>query len=201
MLSKLYSLSLDAPLDQSGQTLLLVEMILPRPAIARRSTLKPVQLNKGRRSMARAPFYESALLKEKVDGPFGLKVSVTRPLKNPELSRIVRELLALGLESATDLAASSLFDHSLLEDILEEAGSQVADRLSDEPLVIASGGLDLHSDTLREGLLEIPLKLTGALRSSAHVPLSDKREQRKSKAKTYPKGTAIGSVTLQVEPS
>ena len=83
MLLSLQTLTLDAPLNQSGECLILTELILPRNGIARKAALKDVRLIKGKRSFARAPFFEKALLKEKVDGPFGLKVSVTRPLSTP----------------------------------------------------------------------------------------------------------------------
>ena len=196
MLSKLHSLRLDAPLDLSGESLVFVELVVPRPAIARRSTLKPVQLRQGRRSFARQPLYETALLKERVDGPFGLKVAVTRPGKHPEWRRWFRQLLAEGAKSLGDIGFSG-FD--FLDDIAEEAFDQLADRIGgDAPVFAAAGGSDLDSETLPSGQLTIPLHLTRRIRSSAHLPLSERREKRKSQAKTFRKGLQVGEVVVEI---
>ena len=196
MLSKLHSLRLDAPLDLSGESLVFVELVVPRPAIARRSTLKPVQLRRGGRTFARQPLYETALLKERVDGPFGLKVAVTRPGKHPEWRRLFRQLLAEGAKSLGDVGFSG-FD--LLDDIAEEAFDQLADRIGeDAPVFAAAGGLDLDSETLESGRLTLPLHLTRSIRSSAHLPLSERREKRKSQAKTFRKGLRVGEVVVEI---
>lgn len=198
MLLTLQSLQLTEPLDVTGQSLVLVELILPRPAIARRAVLKPVQLRKGSRSLAREPFYETALLKEKVDGRFGLKVSVTRPLKYPELQQFLRRLLASGIESIPSLPPLSSL-HAPLEDFLDTAVDALAGRVLDEQAFIATGGLDLQSETLTSGPQTIPLHLTTNLRRSDLPPGPKSRDGRKSKAKTLRKGSRIGAVVLRFE--
>ena len=196
MLSKLHSLRLDAPLDLTGESLVFVELIVPRPTIARRSNLKPVQLRRGGRSFAREPLYETVLLKERVDGPFGLKVAVTRPGKHPEWRRLFRKLLAEGAKSLGDVGVSS-FD--FLDDIAEEAFDQLADRIGgDAPGFAAAGGRDLDSETLQSGRLTIPLHLIRSIRSSAHLPLSERREKRRSQAKTFRKNLRVGEVVLEI---
>ena len=197
MILSLQKITLDAPLNQSGECLLLTELILPRNGIARKAALKDARLVKGKASFARAPFYEAGLLKERVDGPFGLKVSVTRPLKHPELTQFLRQLLATGIEGATDLLTSSLIRSAPLEDLLEEASDTLADRISETSATfIATGGIDLDSETLTTRKVTIPLKLIESLRSSASVPLSQKREKRKSTASLYKKGSIIGEVSF-----
>lgn len=201
MLLTVNSLQLDAPLNQTGECIVLIELILPRNGIARRSALKELSLKRGKRSLARAPFYEKALLKEKVDGVFGLKVSVSHPLKYPERNQFFRQLLATGIEGATDLISSSLIRHSLLSDLLDEAGEQFADRVDGDLSFIASGGVDLDSESLIPGKVKIPLVLTERIRSSQQVKLSEKREKRIAAAKTYRKGSSAGEIILDLIPA
>lgn len=207
MIISLHTLTLNAPLNSAGECLVLTELILPRNSIARKSALKDVKLSargKGEARVAqasyqRAPFYEKGLLKEKIDGPVGLKVSVTRPLKHSELSAFARQLFIAGLESTIDFLPSASFGASLFTDLADEAVDQLEDRLLDDERFIACGGLDLDSETLVSGPVTIPLKLLQAYRSSQHVPLSQKREKRKTAAKTYRKGTQVGELTLQLQ--
>jgi len=98
MLLTVNAIQLSPPINGTGESLLLAELVLPRPAIARRSALKPVRLTKGKRALSRAAFVDKALLKERVEGPFGLRVAVTRPLRQPELAAALRKLLAAGIE-------------------------------------------------------------------------------------------------------
>ncbi|MDQ8209169.1 hypothetical protein QEH52_16705 [Coraliomargarita sp. SDUM461003] len=199
MILSLHSFALAAPLDLSGECLLLVELLLPRNGIARKTALKEVRLSKGKASFARAPFYERGLLKEKLDGPVGLKVSITRPLKHPELAQFMRQLWATGLESSGELLSSSLLRYTPFDDVVEEASEQVADRIAEEPALIAEGGLDLDSERLSAGEIRIPLKLLSTLRSSRGLALSQQREKRKSASQTYKKGRLVGEIALHLE--
>jgi len=207
MILSLHKIALDAPLNQSGQCLILTELILPRNSIARKAALKDVQISTrstgsvrvGQASFARSPFYEKALLKEKVDGPFGLKVSVTRPLKHPELVQFARQLLATGIESSTDLLSPLLIRYSPLEDVLQEASDQLVDRITQTASsFIASGGLDLDSETLISGKITIPLKLTETFRKSDLPPGPKSRDKRKTSAKIYKKGSPIGEISFDL---
>ena len=198
MLLTLNRVGLEAPLDDTGECLLLVELVLPRPAIARRAALKPIRLSKGRRSLRSSPFHERALLKEKVDGPFGLKVSVTRSLRHPQVARLAARLLAAGIEDLGGELAK-LVPFGPAGELIDTLGETASDRLTNEdPHFIAAGGLDLDSEGLRPGLREIPLKLTETLRGSDLPPGPRSRERRRRQSRTYRKGTAVGSVTLDL---
>lgn len=200
MILSLHSIRLDAPLNQTGESLVLTELVLPRNAIARKAALKEIRLSKGKRSLAKAPFYTAGLLKEKVEGPFGVKVNITRPLRHPEFSRLLRRLLASGLESGVDLFSPVLAmtaGGSILEDLAEEAADQLAGSISNtEPVFIAEGGLDLNSETLAGGPLTIPLRLLKSLRHSDQPPGPKSREKRRSATKLFRTGSLVGEVTL-----
>jgi hypothetical protein len=209
MLLTLHKLDLKAPLNRTGSSLVLAELVLPRNSIQRKTGLCTVALKEGTRSLARTPFYEKALLKEKVDGRFGLIVRVTRPIASTARSQRLRTLLATALESGADalspfisqFLAPNPLTRGVLPDVFDEAAKGFADAIDDDaPAFIATGGIDLDSDKLQPGTLNIPLKLTETFRSAADLPLSERRAHRKSKATTYRKGSAIGAIQLQIEP-
>lgn len=206
MLLSLKSLTLDAPLNQTGECLILTELILPRPGIARKAALRDLQVTKGKRSLSRAPFYITALLKEKVDGPFGLKVSVTRPLKHPKLDQFIHQLVATGIEGLGEAASFSAFPNvsvsvfakgfrDLIEVPFDEASKALA---SGSPTFIASGGLDFDSETLTSGSITIDLALEESLRISDSPVGPKAREKRKRSAELYKKGQEIGQVVLNL---
>ena len=200
LIVSLDSIKLEAPLNQTGESLILTELVLPRNAIARKAALKNLRITKGRRSLVRAPFYVSGLLKEKVDGPFGVKVSVTRPLRHAEFRRLLRGLLATGVESSMDLLSpvlAAVTGGSILDDLADEAVDRLADSIADEtPAFIAVGGIDLESETLENGKITIPLKLTESIRRSAQPPGPKAREKRRSTTKLFRKGSAVGEIRL-----
>lgn len=207
MLLSLKSLSLDSPLNQTGECLILVELILPRPGIARKSALKDLRLTKGKASLARAPFYEKALFKEKVDGLFGIKVSMTRPLKHPELNRLMKQLLATGIQGLGEAAAFSAFPSLSisafakgLRELIEVPFDEVSNALeSNDATFLASGGIDLDSESLASAPITVSLNLNSTLRLAAETLVGPKaREKRKTSAKIYKKGSAIGSLTFDL---
>ncbi|PXA03692.1 hypothetical protein DDZ13_10375 [Coraliomargarita sinensis] len=200
MLLELEKIFLEKPIDGTGECLVLAELVLPRRAIASRAALKPVRLTKGKRSLGRAAFVDRALLKERVDGPFGLRVAVTRPLRRPELAAMLRTLLAAGIEDlGSELARRVPFGPA--GELVDSFGEAVADHLDeDAPDFIAEGALDLDSETLTAGQLTVPLKLTERIRQSDLPPGPKSREKRRSAAKTYRKGSPAGEVILNITP-
>lgn len=202
MILTLHSVKLEAPLDVTGESLVLTELVLPRNAIARKAALKEIQLTRGKRSFARSPFYETGLLKEKVDGVFGVKVSVTRPMRQRAFGRFLRQLLATGVESAVDWLPGALAlpgGASILEDLADEAADAVADSLTDaDPVFIAAGGIDLDSEELSAGHLSIPLKLTARIRKSTTPPGPRARDGRRRSVETYRKGQSVGEIKLNL---
>lgn len=98
MLLTLEKVELEAPLAGNGSVMVMAELVLPRPAIALRRALLEVSLRKGKRSLVKDSFLEKALLKERVDGSFGLKVAVTRPSPPNQFADLLRGILASGIQ-------------------------------------------------------------------------------------------------------
>ena len=206
MLLSLQKLTLAAPLNQTGECLILTELILPRNGIAKKSALKELRLTKGKRSLSRSPFYESGLFKEKVDGPFGIKVSVTRPLKHPELNKLFRQLLTTGVEGLGEAAALSAFPslsvsaftrglRELVKIPFDEASEAFK---SNQSAFIATGGIDLDSEALVAGAVTIDLNLEEALRIPDLPPGPKSRDRRKTAAKRYEKGIVVGTIIFDL---
>lgn len=192
-------LSLKEPIKQSGETLALTTLVLPRPGIQKKTALKSFRLQKGKVSLTRKPFYEKALLKEKVDGPFGLTLKITRPVSHGEMQALLRSAVGLGLEVTGDLLARGL-SITALRPLLREPFDEFADHLTDDaPDFILEGGFDLDSETMKAGTITMPLKLTQRLRLSSLPPGPKSRNKRKTSAKTYKKGLTIGEVALRLE--
>lgn len=199
LLITLDRLSLKEPLDQNGETLTLTTLVLPRPGIQKKTALKPFRLRKGKAAFARKAFHEKALLKEKVDGRFGLTVQLTRPSKHAELQAWLRRLVGLGLEATGDLLASGL-RMSALRPLLREPFDALADELADDtPEFILQGGIDLDSESLKEGSVSLPLQLSQRIRQSDLPPGPKAREKRRTSAKIYKKGLTVGEAVLKVE--
>ena len=195
----LRSLKLNAPLSGNGHSLLQTRLILPRPGIQTRNALKALELKRGTTSLRCAPFYEAGLLKEKVDGRFGLQVQLTRPQRNPEATRALQALLASVIDAAGDTLAAQI-PLSSLRKLARAPFEQLVDEIEDDaPEFLLEGGLDLDSESLASGTVTVPLRLIETLRHSPTAPGPKSREQRKRKTATYKKGLSLGEAVLDLQ--
>jgi hypothetical protein len=200
MLITLENIELDSPLDRSGAALVSVELVLPRPAIALRRALLEVPLRSGKRSMQRANFHEKALLKERVDGLFGLKVAITRPTPPSQFADVLRDILSTGIQNVGDILARMSFTTPPARRIAMMPTDAVADAIQDtSPMFIADGSLDLASDSLTSGILSVPLRLNKTVRESNSPSGPRNRPTRKATAtQVFRKGTPVGTIQLRV---
>lgn len=194
----LESLSLEPPLSQNGQCLLSTALILPRPGIQLKSNLKSVQLRRGQANYRKAPFYQAGVLKEKVEGRFGLQVRLTAPQSTPEFKAMVSQLTAMGLETVGDFLAAGI-QLSAVRQLVTSAFDQAADKVADtEDDFLLEGGLDLVLDDRTESAraVHLPLKLTRSLRINHRAPGPKTRDTLKPKTKTYKKGLTLGEAVF-----
>lgn len=195
------SIQLDAPFDTNGSIVVLAELIWPRPAIASRSGLKTVRLRKGKYRFPLKPYYARMLLKEKVDGRFGLVVRVTRPTRNPAALGVLSELLARAVE-ASGASLSNLLNlpTSALRSVVEAPFDAMADQLEDDSLqFIAEGGFDFDSESEFSGSHTFELKLSQALTLPDPAPTNPRaRETRRPRPIRLKQGTKVGEVVLSL---
>lgn len=199
MLLTLEKVDLPKPLNRNGKILVLAELILPRPAIALRRALVEVTLRQGKRSLAKAAFFEKALLKERVDGPFGLRVAVTEPTTPNRFGELLNDVLSTGIQNAGDIFARMAFTTPPARRIAMFPTNAVAEAIQDtNPSYIAEGHLDLQSDSLSDGLLDIELRLTQNLREPNRISGPRARRTRRPSSTAFRKGTPAGLVQLKV---
>jgi hypothetical protein len=130
------------------------------------------------------------------------KIELKEPLMLSGESLVLaelRDLFARGLEDlGGEIARRVPFGPA--GEIVDSLGERFADHIGeDSPNFLAECSLDLDSDGIKDGLVEIPLHLIQTILSSQHLKLSDKREARRGKAKTYRKGTQVGHLTLEMK--
>lgn len=196
---ELNSLSLTAPLDQSGATLVFATLVLPRPGIARKTTLLSASLQKGQVRFAQKSFHEKALFKEKIEGRFALTLQLSHPSTHSEIQKWLLSMTGLGLESVGDLLASGL-EFKSLRPLLRAPFETLAEHFSDNnPDFILLGSLELESETLQSGELILPLRLEKRLRLTDLPPGPKTRDKRKASSQTYKKGLTLGEALLKIE--
>jgi hypothetical protein len=176
-------------------------MALPRPGIARKTALKTISLRRGKVSLARAPFHQRGLLKERVDGRFGLHLQVTAAESNSAFVHSLRAVAAVGVDGLGDLLGLGL-QPTALRHLIDSPFDEIAEQIEDDsPRFAVEGSLDLDSESLPSGLIRIPLQLIERIRQSDTTPGPKARDQRKAKTTTYKKGLTIGEVVLSVSHS
>lgn len=196
----LRSLSLNEPF-RTGTTTLVAELVWPRGAIRSRSGVRAVELRRGKASFSRRPYYERLLLKEKVDGRFGLTVGVTRPGNGGQVATFLAEVLGTMVSAVGSGLGSSLeLPATALRRVVREPFNQVADLIEDDDLaLIAGGGVDLSSEEELEGRHVFPLRATRTLRDTVGSARGPRARPRKPGAvSTVRKGTVIGEAVLDL---
>jgi hypothetical protein len=189
-------------IERSSVTI-VAELVWPRPAISSRIGVKAFDLRKGKASLSRRPNYDRLLLKERVDGNFGLVVGITKPggassAAAAEILGKAISALGVGLSTALSLPSTSL------RSLIREPFGQLADLVEDEEIsLIAEAGLDLNSEEDWEGKRTLELKTTKTLKILVE-PKSGPRTKivaKKQKTQTLRKGTIIGEVVLELQES
>lgn len=189
------------PLFASARnTTLSAELVWPRPAISSRVGLLPLELRRGKAALTRRPFYERLLLKEKVDGSFGLVVRITKPGKGPALPPALAEIFSTAL-SAIGSGLGAPLVNSAIRPIVREPLNQLADVFEDdEPLFIAEAGIDLNAEEDWIGERKFELKTTKTLKipSEPQAGPRTKTVAKKQKSATVRKGAIIAEVVLEL---
>jgi len=196
------SLSLTEPFENSGQLSLISQLIWPRPAIVGRAGIKQLTLSKGKARLPLKPVYPRILLKEKVDGRFGLNVGITRIQRNPKAAEFLQNLLVTTLEATGGILSSTLqLPATALKQVIEAPFDQLADQLDDDSLkLVAQAGFDFDSESALDGEHTFELKLTETLRIGPEIKKGAPKERqvRNRKSQTFKKGTVVGAAVIKL---
>lgn len=161
-------------------------------------------LRQGKARLPLKPRYERLLLKERVDGNFGLSVGMTKLQGNPKATELFQELLVTAVEAVGGVLSSRMdLPVSALKQVIESPFDTLADQLEDDALqLVATAGFDFHSESAWEGEHTFELKLNRTLRIAPEVKSGPPKERqvRNRKVQTFRKGTSVASVTLALTP-
>ena len=135
----------------SGRHVVMGSLIWPRPRIAERTAAKTVTFEDNAAELKQARWAERIVWKEVVEGPFALEFAVTGRVTDSQLAQFLRALgastLKLTGEEAEDMIAGSLAG-GMVKVPFKFLSKAISDAGKEGPTVIATGGLDLHSETM-----------------------------------------------------
>ena len=170
-------------------------LVWPRTGTARKEYAMVREFQKGVADLADAPWHESILCRESVDGTFAVHVEVSEALSDSAADSFLATfagLLLRGAVSAVGRADLALADP--LSAIFSTASKKTTKTAS--PGAIAAGTVTLEPDALRDGLLlEIPLTAPAAVTVSTPETIPGQRGVSRTRktllAKGAPNGTAV----------
>lgn len=132
---------------KAGKHLAAARLVYPRPGIAERVAVKPVQLKAGRRGRGATSWSEQILFKEVVQGPFALSVELTDAMTDSELGKVIDSLASAVLKVAgnemVDAAAGPM--GGVLMGLPVRFFSAMMSK-KEVPKVLGSGSVDLCAD-------------------------------------------------------
>lgn len=176
------------------QHALSATLIWPRPAIARKEAALSCELVKGGVDFATAPWHETILFKEQVEGKFGVQVEVSEALSNAVLEAFIRSFSTVMLKDVSALIGKAdLAFGDLLSSLFSSAGKSSGSS-GPKPVMVAEGAVTLDPANLTEGMLvEVPLVAPRAISetsASADVGRGVARKRKVAVAKGASNGVA-----------
>lgn len=185
--------------QERGAIGLRFQLVVPRPNVDGRDAVRVIRARKGVTRFGSRPVSERLLFKQTVEGPFGLRVEVSRGFGASALEELVRTAFAGGVEEVVRFAAASQLPP--FRNLMREGGRFLGDLIeeSEAPDLLAVGEADLASDPV-ERRLEVPLKVAATFRTP--VVRGGKRPTggpRRSPQVSYRKGESLGLLTFNLQ--
>lgn len=184
----------------NGSCAAVAELVWPRPAISSRVGIIPLDLRQGKAVLPKSPAYKRLLLKERVDGNFGLVVGITKPGKGSLLNEAMAEIFSQAF-STIGSGLSAYVGNSALRGLLREPFKQLGYTVEDdEPVLVAEAGIDLDSESDWIGQKKFELKTTKTLRMPTEPKAGPRTKNiaKKQKHETVRKGSVIAEAVLEL---
>jgi len=157
------SLDVTGAKGNKGSThLITFRLIWPRPAIAERIAVKAVDLTGKSVSLVTKPWVERILFKEKVEGPFGIELTVSEPASDRQVADFMSFLGAAMFKIATSEAADLLatpLAGALTGIPLRYLAKQALSSSKNRVRTVAIGAADLCAENLAKHGKRSPVKL------------------------------------------
>lgn len=188
----------------TSKRLLLAGLLWPRPAIAERNAVMPLEFDAALSvALEERPWTERILFKEPVEGPFGISVAITEKLTEKRIA----EFLAFLGQAAMNAALKNLAGMDVLPTVTAVLQSpfKLAQRTlgrsaSRDPRIVAAGTIDMADiaaewQTGKEYSIRIPLTAPDDIVSKTATQRDGKPRRR---TKTLMKaGADNGAVVLR----
>jgi len=187
-------------LEKSKQSshLLGADLVWPRNAIAKKSSMVPCKLSNGVFSPDSAPWGERVLFKEDTEGRFAIRVVLSKPTDHKALVEFFRSFMGTFLSASGEVMASStpVAPVRRVERAPFEYFSKLIAKMPD-PNPLAYGIIDLDPKDIRNGdEIRIPIRLSSTQwETTQHV----RKGQGLIRKKVLEKDTEVGVVVLRVE--
>ena len=170
-------------------------LLWPRTGTARKEYALVRDFDKGATDLSDAPWHESILCRESVDGTFALHIEVSEALSDSGVESFLATFAGLLLRGAASAVARADLSVADAASALFSTASKKTSKLS-SPGAIAAGTVTLDPEQLRDGLLlEIPLAAPAAITASTPATIPGERGVSRSRktllAKGAPNGTAV----------
>lgn len=173
-------------------------LLWPRMSIARKESALSCALTKGAADYADAPWHETILFKEVVEGTFGVRVEVTESLSDNAIASFMRTFNGLFLQDIGAMVGKADFAMAeVLANVFTAAYKKSGTAAPTS--LIATGGVSLETADLHSGMLvEIPLTTPSALTETQASGSATGRGVERTTKVLLKKGAPNGSVTVRI---
>ena len=149
-----------------SRNMVQVDMVWPRPSIARKSAMREAAFRHGVCDFTEEPWSKRVVLREDVEGHCGFAVSVTEPVSIQKLRQFLRLTAKYALKMGADFMEKAMVGYADIASApIDALAAMVGEK--NAPKIIAQGVLDLE-DVPDEGeALEISVPLIRPLTKKA----------------------------------
>ena len=147
-----------------SRNMVQVDMVWPRPSIARKSAMREAAFRHGACDFTNEPWTKRIVLREDVEGHCGFAVSVTEPVSIQKLRQFLRLTAKYALKMGADFMEKAMVGYAdIASSPLDALAAMIGEK--DAPEVIAQGVLDIEDlpadGEEREVVVPLSRPLTG----------------------------------------
>ena len=196
------SIELSSALDLAKRSkhLLGIDLVCPRPTVARKSSERVLALEGGVFAPPSPAWTESVVFKETINGRFGIAVTVSEALTDAAVESFFRTGASALVKILSGLAGAAVsVPH--LDDVAEIPFSALAKALGKDgsPSTMASGCFDFPADASFPSRAVIEVPLVSANDIFRTVRRTTRSGDATSRRKILSKGESVGICRLALE--
>ncbi|MBR0458481.1 MAG: hypothetical protein IJJ26_04535 [Victivallales bacterium] len=184
--------------NSASRRIITLEMVWPRWGIASKTSAKVLEFGKDGAATLEPNWYQRIILKDSVEGHFGMVVKVTENATETKIRNFLRYFIGTVIGNVGDImtdAGPKKWDDTV------DAPAEYAKknlRTTVDAQIEAQGGLDLTAASLEDGLLTIPLLACENHYVYKKTVMRSKGGPTTRRECDAAKGSKIGSVSFRV---